>query len=102
MTCSKLSIPILTLVVVVVAGLLFGSVGRAGKSATQDAEKSLDIERYPNEPLELVDIKISGQSVKDKIKVKNRRDDKGIVTKSWAGRLPATKEAEVISALHGE
>ncbi len=53
-------------------GLLFGSIGWAGKSAAQDAEKSLEIERYPNEPLELVDIKISGQSVKSKIKFKSK------------------------------
>ncbi len=74
---SKLSIPIIALVAVVAAGLLFGSVGRAGRSFAQDSEKSLDIERYPNEPLELVDIKVSGQSVKGKIKVKNRKGDRG-------------------------
>ncbi|MEJ7655142.1 MAG: hypothetical protein WKH64_18300 [Chloroflexia bacterium] len=77
MTRSKLSIPIIVLVVVA-ASLLFGSIGWAGKSAAQDAEKSLDIERHQNEPLELVDIKVSGQSVKDKIKAKNRKGDHGL------------------------
>jgi hypothetical protein len=72
MTRSKLSIPIIALVVVVAAGLLFGAVGRAGKSAAQDAEKSLDIERYPNEPLELVDLKIGQNSVKKSIKFKSK------------------------------
>ncbi|MFN2454064.1 MAG: hypothetical protein ABR577_07565 [Pyrinomonadaceae bacterium] len=67
---SKLRISLIALVVVVAAGLLFGSIGRAGRSAAQDSEKSLDIERYPSEPLELVDIKVSGQSVKSKIKFK--------------------------------
>ncbi len=38
----------------------------------QDADKVLDIERYPNEPLELVDINVGVQSVKHRIKVKSR------------------------------
>ncbi|MFN2454063.1 MAG: hypothetical protein ABR577_07560 [Pyrinomonadaceae bacterium] len=79
MTHSKRSIPIIIAVMLIVAAsLLFGSIGRAGKSFAQDAEKSLDIERYPSEPLELVDIKVSGQSIKDKIKVKNRRGNEGL------------------------
>ena len=35
-------------------------------------EKSLEIQRYPNEPLQLVDLKISGQSVKDRIALKTK------------------------------
>ena len=33
-------------------------------------ERTLEIQRYPNEPLELVELKISGQSVKDRISLK--------------------------------
>jgi hypothetical protein len=52
------------------AGLLFYSLGHA----SQDDEKSLDIERYPNEPLELVDVKIRDKGVKEGIKVKLREN----------------------------
>ena len=30
-------------------------------------QKTLEIQRYPNEPMQLVDLKVSGQSVKDRI-----------------------------------
>lgn len=39
-------------------------------SAAQDEEKTLDIARYANEPLELVDLKIHENSVKNKINSK--------------------------------
>jgi hypothetical protein len=39
--------------VIVFAGLLFYSLRVASKSSAQDSEKSLDIERNNNEPLEL-------------------------------------------------
>lgn len=39
-------------------------------ATTQDDEKSLNIERYPNEPLELIDITIRDHSVKDAVKTK--------------------------------
>ncbi|HKC66135.1 MAG TPA: hypothetical protein VKB86_20995, partial [Pyrinomonadaceae bacterium] len=50
----------------------------ASKRVAQDDEKSLDIQRYANEPLELVDIKVSGQSYKDKITVKSRKNNEGL------------------------
>jgi hypothetical protein len=56
----------------VLAGLFVADAGRPGVIAVQDAEKILEIERYPNEPLELVDINVGVQSVKDKIKIKSR------------------------------
>lgn len=58
MTKSRLGLLIVTLVVVVLMGLLFNSLGLASKSSVNDSEKSLDIERYPNEPLELVAFKV--------------------------------------------
>jgi len=42
--------------------------------ASQDDERSLDIQRYPNEPFELVDLKIGQNSVKKDIKFKSRDD----------------------------
>jgi len=54
-------------------GSLLYSIGHA----SQDDAKSLDIERNANEPLELVDLKVSEHSVKSKIKVKHRNDDEG-------------------------
>lgn len=40
-------------------------------------EKTLEIERYPNEPMELVDLRISGQSVKDRIALKRKFPSSG-------------------------
>jgi hypothetical protein len=54
------------------AGSINTDAGRAGVRPTQDADKMLDIERYPNEPLELVDINVGVQSVKHKLKIKSR------------------------------
>ena len=44
------------------AALLITSTGVFGVG-----EKTLEIQRYPNEPMQLVDLKVSGQSVKDRI-----------------------------------
>jgi hypothetical protein len=52
------------------AGLAFNSIARSPASQSQDDEKSLSIERYANEPLELVDLKIRENSVKNNIKSK--------------------------------
>jgi len=46
--------------------------GPATASQAQDDEKSLNIERYANEPLELVELKIRENSVKNNIKPKVR------------------------------
>src|SRR5207244_2389920 len=60
--------------VVLVIGLLFYSLGYAGKLSLQDGEKSLEIQRYPNEPLDLVDIKVNGNSIKAGVKIKSRNN----------------------------
>jgi hypothetical protein len=67
-----------TLVVVVAAAILLASIVHARNSPDQDGDKSLDIERYPNEPFELVDLKVGGQSIKNKIAVKRRKDGEGL------------------------
>src|SRR5688572_26171750 len=58
---------LLTMLIVIAAYFLFGSIGHANKRAAQ-AQKSLEIERYPNEPLELVNLKIGANSIKGGIK----------------------------------
>ena len=65
---SHSSLLFVTLVVAVFMGLLFYSLGHA----SQDTERSLDIKRYPNEPLELVELKIGQTSVKNGIRFKSK------------------------------
>jgi hypothetical protein len=60
----------------IVSGLLLDPVN-AGKSVLQGDDKSLDIERYSNEPLELIELKIGEQSVKDRISTKSRLNEEG-------------------------
>ena len=72
MKLSRCGILIVALTVVVFVGLLFGSLGFAHKSNSQIPEKSLDIERYPDEPLELVNVRIGVKSVKAEVKPKSR------------------------------
>jgi len=71
---SKLLVP---LALLIVSGLLVDSI-HARQSPAQDAEKSLDIERYANEPLELIELKIGEQPLKDRITIKSRRNDEGL------------------------
>jgi hypothetical protein len=74
---SRLAVLVVTLIVVVI-GLTFHVLGLASSSSAQDTEKSLDIERYTNEPLQLVDFKIGEQSIKGGIATKVRRDNEGL------------------------
>ena len=80
---------IVSTVMAVLMGMLIYSLGHA----SQDTEKSLDIERHPNEPLELVDLKVNDQSVKSKIRAKFRRGDDGFdnvrfrETDDWSKRV---------------
>src|SRR2546423_9601360 len=64
-----------------IRGASTSAIAHAPRAATaQDEEKSLDITRYPNEPLELVDLKIHEKSVKDKIhsKFKDKTNQAGL------------------------
>jgi hypothetical protein len=67
-------IVLLVVLVTITAGLSSSSLGMAG----QQAEKSLEIERYPDEPLEFVDIKVSELSVKGNIVVTRRDGSEGL------------------------
>ena len=69
---------LLFIALLVIAGAMSGSTDAARRAAPGNSEKSLDIERYPNEPLELVDIKIGDQSIKANIESKFRRDGEGL------------------------
>jgi hypothetical protein len=55
-----------------VIGLLVYSLGGPAHSAAQNGEKSLDIERYPNEPLEITEVTVGQTSLKKEIKPKLR------------------------------
>jgi len=70
---TKITRLFITLIALFAVGFMFASSKVASKRVSQEPEKSLDIERHLNEPLELVDLKVSEQSVKGKIQVKRRR-----------------------------
>ncbi len=66
---------------------LMSSEGVALQSTVQDADKSLDIERFADEPLEMVELKIGTQSLKDRIATKfPRQNGVGIDTISFKER----------------
>jgi hypothetical protein len=92
---SHLRILIFTVTVFAFGGLFFGSRGLA-REASPDAEKSLDIERYADEPLELVDLRVGSNSVKGGITTKVRRNAEGLdnvkftETADWHRRVSLT------------
>ena len=69
---------IVALVAIFATGILFASIRVVSKGVTQRSEKSLDIKRYRAEPLELIDLKVSEQSVKGNIQVKRRINGDGL------------------------
>jgi hypothetical protein len=69
---SRLSIALVTLLAFIIIGFALNNLGHAGNSSAQDADKSLDIERYPNEPLELTELKVRENSVKKGIRFKSK------------------------------
>ena len=64
-------------------GLLF-SWGVTSKSSPQGFERALDIQRHNNEPLEIVDLRVSEHSIKNRVKEKVRRSDDGLDTASFS------------------
>lgn len=70
---SHLLVTFTVIVLVLALAALPGTeASRVSVKTTQDTDKVLDIERYPDEPLELVDLNIGIQSVKNRIRVKSR------------------------------
>lgn len=65
---SHLCVPIAVLVLALAP--LSGNERSRATAQTQDTDKVLEIERYPDEPLQLVDLRIGPQSVNDRIKLK--------------------------------
>jgi hypothetical protein len=77
MKSPRINSPLVVLVLFLAPTLLPVLIGHAGKLSAQDTDKSLDIRRHANEPLELIDVKISEKSIRDKINVKSRTGDEG-------------------------
>lgn len=78
MKYSRLGSLLFMLATVFIAGRLMISIGQAGKAAGQDSEKTLEMERYANQPLDLVDVKIGDQPVQDKVVIKSRNHNEGL------------------------
>jgi hypothetical protein len=68
---SRVHVSVAALFLLITAGLIFIERS-AGARTPQDPEQTLNIERYPDEPLQLVDLKIGSLSVKGDIKQKYR------------------------------
>jgi hypothetical protein len=69
---SRLSLLLIT-AVVLANGLVFHTLSHAGRAPAQVSDdKSLEIERYANEPLEIVEITVAEKSLKRDIKLKLR------------------------------
>jgi hypothetical protein len=58
--------------------LLTALANELNSVSAQDIERSLDIERYENEPYEIVDVSVNGKSIKDKIKSKIKYGKEGL------------------------
>lgn len=72
------------LLFVIINALLTSSLVCPGStSAIQLSERTLDIERFSSEPLELVELKVGDQSVKDGVKIKSRSNGEGLDTVSF-------------------
>lgn len=69
---SKLNFTLVALLAAIAACLLFSRTGSSSGPPAQLADKLLEIERYPNEPLELVDLKVGANSVRGGIRTKSR------------------------------
>ena len=86
MRFSYLNTRFAPLLLVIPTMLLMNSVGVALASTGQDADKSLDIERYADEPLELIELRIGDQPIEDKIAMKFRHNSGGADTVSFKQR----------------
>lgn len=68
MTQFKSDLWVAVAVLVLALAVWIGNEGsRTGSAQTQELEKTLEIERYPDEPLQLVSLRIGMQSVKDRV-----------------------------------
>ncbi len=75
---------------------LFVSPVALAFQATQETDKSLSIERYSDEPLDLVELKIGSQSLKDRIATTFRRENgAGVDTVSFRERQGWFRQLEI-------
>lgn len=72
----QLSLFTISAAMFILVGMTLYSTAFSPRSLAQRDKKSLDIRRHPDEPLELVDVKLRGRSLKSTIKPKSRRQDK--------------------------
>lgn len=87
MKYSRLGALLLALAAIVLGGRLFVNSGLGGIArSAEDTLKTLEMERYLNQPLELVDIKIGEQRVKDKIVRKSRYQNEGLDSVKFSER----------------
>jgi hypothetical protein len=70
MTHFKSPLWVTVIVLVLALAALTGNEASRALVQTQEADRMLEIERYPDEPLQLVNLRIGTQSVKDRIKQK--------------------------------
>ncbi len=72
MTHFKSSLWIGLFVLVLALSVLIGNTANHTSVQTQEIDRELAIERYPDEPMQLVNLRIGPQSVKDRIKQKSK------------------------------
>jgi hypothetical protein len=83
---SRLGPFLVTLAVLLAAGPLRDSAAQIREVLAQDTDKTLDITRYSNEPLKLVDLRVGEQDIKDKIKGKARSESWSLETVTFKER----------------
>lgn len=83
---SRLVTILVTLAIVIATAPISDQFGQVRELTSQDTDKSLDIERYSNEPLELVDLKVGEQVLKYKITSKFMNGDAGLDTVNFKER----------------
>jgi hypothetical protein len=107
MKLSRLGIFLVTLAIVVIGGPILDALGQVRELPPQNSDKSLDITRYSNEPLELVDLKVGEQGIKNKIASKFRSDGAGLDTvtfkerNGWFKRISVTMRNVSGSPIYG-
>jgi hypothetical protein len=78
MNSQGYAVQFFALVMTFVSSMLLIISANVNSVSAQDVERSLDIERYKNEPYEIVDVYVDGKSTKDKIKSKIKYGQEGL------------------------
>ena len=83
---SRLVTFLVALALIIAAARISDQFGQVRELTSPDTDKSLDIERYSNEPLELVGLKVGEQVLKHKITSKFMNGDAGLDTVNFKER----------------